>query len=167
MPHSTYILVNLVNLRTWKFYHVFFSWQWYLWLWLANFSHVTSKCVEKHISVCREVDNKQESQLASCRAVFCAGFNGVSWTPHAVHVKTMWCQCRNYVVSTCKPSSVHMETTWSLHGNHMVSMLKPCVVHMKTIWHHLISMWTQCGYHVDTLWFQGEYHMVSRWTLLG
>ena len=53
---------------------------------------------------------QQGSQLASCRAVFCAGFNGVSWTPHGVHVETMWCQCGNYIASRCNPSSVHLET---------------------------------------------------------
>ena len=55
--------------------------------------------------------DKQGSQLASCRTVSCVGFHVVSWIPHGVHVETTWCQ-------HIKPQGVYI-------SNHMVSVWKP------------------------------------------
>ena len=94
---------------------------------------------------------QQRSQLASCRAVFCAGFHMVFWTPHGVHMETMWCTCGNHVVfmwKSCgvlwKPSSVHLETTWCSH-------LKPCGIYLETTWY---SLGKPHGIHMETKCFQ-------------
>ena len=50
---------------------------------------------------------KQVGFMQSC---FCAGFYLVSWTPHGVHVKTMWCSCGNHVVSLWTLCGIHVET---------------------------------------------------------
>ena len=65
-------------------------------------------------------------------------FCGVPWTPHGIHVETMWCPhhmvsmcpCGNHIVSMWKLCDIHMETKWCLCGNHMVSTWKLCCVHV-------------------------------------
>ena len=44
----------------------------------------------------------------------------------------------------------HADIIWFPHGH--------------AVGHHVVSMWTQCGYYVDTMWFPGRHHMVFKWT---
>ena len=89
-----------------------------------SLSHLVNSCTK----------NQQGSQLASCRAVFCAGFHVVTSTTHGVHMDTTWhpCgnpvgSCRNHIVST-------FETLCCPPGNHIVSTWKPNGVHLETTW---------------------------------
>ena len=127
---------------------------------------------------------QQGSQLASCRAVFCAGFHVVTSTTYGVHMDTTWhpcgnpvVSCRNHIVSTfeilcCppgnhivstrKPNSVHLETTWCAHGNHIISTWQPCSVHRNyivSVWKHgnnVVFTWKLCSAHI---WI----HVLSTW----
>ena len=114
---------------------------------------------------------KQGSQLASCRAVFCAGFHVVTSTTHGVHMYITWHPCENpvvscrnhkvstfetlccppgnHIVSTWKPNGVHLETTRCPHGNHIISTWQQCSVHRN----YMVSMWKPCGVHMETMWF--------------
>ena len=121
--------------------------------------------------------NKQQgSQLASCRAVCCAGFHVVTSTTHGVHMDTTWHPCGNpvvscrnhivstfetlccppgnHIVSTWKPNGVHLETTWCAHGNHIISTWQP-VVCIETTWcprgNHVVATWKQCGFHMEIM----------------
>ena len=128
---------------------------------------------------CRHCKLKQESQLASCRAVFCTGFHVVTSTTHGVHMDTTWYPCGNHVVScgnhivstfetmccppgnhivsTWKSNGVHLETTWCAHGNHIISTWQPCSVHRN----YIVSMWKPCGVHMETMWFSHGNYVVS------
>ena len=126
--------------------------------------------------------NKQESQLASCRA----GFHVISWKPYGVHVvcmwkpcgvhvEMMWCPCGNHVVLTCELHSVNIETTWYPHGNHLVftwiahGAHVECYVYIETTQcscgNHVVSTWKPCGYphgnHVVSTWIGCGVHMVA------
>ena len=122
---------------------------------------------------------QQGSQLASCRAVFCAGFHYVTSTTHGVHMDTTWHPCGNpvvscrnrivstfetlccppgnHIVSTWKPNGVHLETTWCAHGNHIISTWQPCSVHRN----YMVSMWKPCGVYMETMWFSHGNYVVS------
>ena len=134
---------------------------------------------EKSDDVALDGNGKQGSQLASCRAVFCAGFNVVTSTTHGVHMDTTWHPCGNpgvscrnhivstfetlccppgnHIVSTLKPNGVHLETTWCAHGNHIISTWQPCSVHRN----YMVFMWKPCGGHMETMWFSHGNYIVS------
>ena len=122
---------------------------------------------------------QQGSQLASCRAVFCAGFHVVTSTTHGVHMDTTWHPCGNpvvscrnhivstfetlccppgnHIVSTWKPNGVHLETTWCAHGNHIICTWQPCSEHRN----YMVSVWKPCGGHMETMWFSHGNYVVS------
>ena len=54
------------------------------------------------------------------------------WTPHGIHVETMWCPVETTSYPLLKPCVVHLETTLCPPGNQMVSTWKPHGVHMET-----------------------------------
>ena len=104
--------------------------------------------------------------------------------PCGFYLKTTWYVNGNHMVSSWKPCGVHVVTTLSLHRNHMVFMYKQCphgqhvVYTYSTPWlacghhrficrHHMVSMWTSCGFHVDTMWFPHGHHVVSMWMQCG
>ena len=123
--------------------------------------------------------SQQGSQLASCRAVFCAGFHVVTSTTHGVHMDTTWHPCGNpvvscrnhivstfetlccppgnHIVSTWKPNGVHLETTWCAHGNPIISTWQPCSVHRN----YIVSVWKPYGGHMETMWFSHGNYVVS------
>ena len=126
-----------------------------------------------------QAKSQQGSQLASCRAVFCAGFHVVTSTTHGVHMDTTWHPCGNpvvscrnhivstfeilccppgnHIVSTWKPNGVHLETTWCAHGNHIISTWQPCSVHRN----YMVSVWKPYGGHMETMWFSDGNYVVS------
>ena len=77
---------------------------------------------------------KQGSQLASCRAVFCAGFHVVTSTTHGVHMDITWHPCGNPVVSCRNHIVSTFETPCCPPGHHIVSTWKPNGVHLETTW---------------------------------
>ena len=54
------------------------------------------------------------------------------WTPHGIHLETLWCPVETTKYPLLKPCVVHLETTLCQPGNQMVSTLKPHGVHMET-----------------------------------
>ena len=86
------------------------------------------------------INKNQGSQLASCRAVFCAGFHVVTSTTHGVHMDTTWHPCGNPVVSCRNHIVSTFETLCCPPGNQMVSTLKPHGVHMEPHNIHMATM---------------------------
>ena len=139
--------------------------------------HVQSK--RPTMGMVHQENKQQGSQLASCRAVFCAGFHVVTSATHGVHMDTTWHPCGspvvscrnhivstfetlccppgNHIVSTWKPNGVHLETTWCAHGNHIIFTWQPCSVHRN----YMVSVWKPCGFHMENMWFSHGNYVVS------